>query len=267
MPSTRREMLLSSLPFAAAATGVLGIDTLLQAQSAGAAADGNTLPMAAGARGEYFRPANFMADGKALLPKLPYAYDALEPHIDARTMELHHSKHHQAYVNNFNKAIEKLSAKPADAEPAVVEALQRDISFNLGGHVLHNLFWGIIGPGADGKMGGEPGGELAQAISGQFGDFASFKAYFTKVAMSVKGSGWAVLGIPRGLGKLVTYTVKDQDSTHPPLTMPILAIDVWEHAYYLKYANERQKYVTAWFDAIHWPTVESIARVALRPGG
>ena len=204
----------------------------------------------------YFAASNFFADGEWKLPKLPYAYDALEPHIDAKTMEIHHTKHHQAYVTNLNKALKQMKELPDDVTPQTVEALQRDISFNMGGHALHSIFWGVIGPGKSGaKMGGEPAGGLLEAIDSQFGSFEKFKTYFTTVATTVKGSGWAILGFSPVSRSLVTYAVKDQDSTQPSGVMPILGVDVWEHAYYLKYQNDRAAYVKAWWETINWTNV------------
>lgn len=246
MTKSRRELLSLSLPAAMLGTGLFGFDSILQAQEAHgahAAQDG------------YFSPSNFFEGGKWKLPKLPYGYDALEPHIDAKTMELHHSKHHQSYVDNLNKALAKMKELGNDAEPGVVESLQRDISFNFGGHTLHSVFWGIMGKDERGNMGGEPTGALADKLNSTFGSFEKFKAYFSKVATSLKGSGWAVLAHSPVGDQLVTYAVKDQDSTHAPGTMPILAIDVWEHAYYLKYQNKRADYVNAWFNTINWSSV------------
>ncbi|RYG69587.1 superoxide dismutase, partial [bacterium] len=206
---------------------------------------------------EYFKPTNFFDGGEWKLPKLPYGFDALEPHIDAKTMEIHHGKHHKAYVDNLNKALKKLSTA-SELEPGAVESLQRDISFNMGGHVMHSMFWGTMGKGPDGKMGGEPTGKVAELINAAFGDYAKFKAYFTKVATSVKGSGWAVLAHSPVSQSLVTYALKDQDSTQPAGVMPILGVDVWEHAYYLKYQNNRGAYVEAWFNTINWTAVNAL---------
>lgn len=241
---SRRDLLARSVP-AVAVGSLFGSALFAQEHTPGAHA----------AAGGYFAPTNFFADGKWKLPTLPYEHDALEPHIDAKTMELHHTKHHQSYVDNLNKALAKMKDLGQDAEPGVVEALQRDISFNFGGHVLHSVFWGIMGKDSSGKMGGEPSGAVAEKLNAAFGSFAAFKAYFTKIATSLKGSGWAVLAHSPVSDQLVTYAVKDQDSTHAPGTMPILAIDVWEHAYYLKYQNKRADYVNAWFNTINWESV------------
>ena len=245
---TRRGMICSTLGGAAAMFG-FGSTTLLAQEGGG------------GREAGYFNPSNFFADGEWKLPKLPYAYDALEPHIDAKTMELHHSKHHNAYVTNLNKALKAMKELPEDATPGTVEALQRDISFNMGGHALHSTFWGTMGKGADGKMGGEPTGAVAEAINTQFGSFAKFQGYFTKVATSVKGSGWAILAYSPVSRTLQTYALKDQDSHHAPGTMPILGVDVWEHAYYLKYQNDRAAYVKAWWNTINWSAVNALMGV------
>jgi superoxide dismutase, Fe-Mn family len=246
MSLTRRGLLRSTIPAAAFAVAGGGLFGSI-ASAKPAASDG------------YFAPSNFFADGEWKLPKLPYAYDALEPHIDAKTMEIHHAKHHQAYVTNLNKALKQMKELPDDVTPQTVEALQRDVSFNMGGHALHSIFWGIIGPGAESsKMGGEPAGGLIEAINAQFGSFAKFKKYFSTVATTVKGSGWAILGFSPVSRSLVTYAVKDQDSTHPAGVMPILGVDVWEHAYYLKYQNDRAAYVKAWWETINWTSVGTL---------
>ena len=239
---TRRNMMAAVA--AGGATTLLAGRTLFGQQMAGGDAS------AAG----YFKPSNFYSNGEWTLPKLPYGYDALEPHIDAKTMEIHHDKHHKGYVDNLNKAVKKL-ASPGDLEPGAVEALQRDISFNLGGHTMHSIFWGIMGPDANGKMGGEPTGPIADLLDKTFGNYAAFKAYFAKVAGTVKGSGWGVLAFSPISQTLVTYALKDQDSTQAAGVMPILGVDVWEHAYYLKYQNDRAKYVDAWFNTINWSSV------------
>jgi Fe-Mn family superoxide dismutase len=190
------------------------------------------------------------------LPKLPYAYDALEPHIDARTMEIHHTKHHQGYVNNLNKALEG----HADLAKKSVEDLLRDIKSvpenirqavinNGGGHANHSLFWPIMGPG----KGGEPKGAVADALRGTFGDFAKFKEQFANAAATRFGSGWAWL-VSRG-GKLEVTSTANQDSPLMQGLQPILGLDVWEHAYYLKYQNRRPEYIAAWWNVVNWDKV------------
>jgi superoxide dismutase, Fe-Mn family len=240
---TRRQLLLGSVPAALFSGSVFS----------------HLASAAPAAPGAYYSPKNFFDAGEWKLPKLPYDYNALEPHIDAQTMELHHSKHHNAYVTNGNKALKAMSElDPATADLRVIESLQRDISFNLGGHALHSSFWGCMGPGADGKMGGEPTGKIAEYITATFGSYDKFKAYFTKVAMSVKGSGWAVLSAHPVSRQLFTSAIKDQDSNLVAGALPILLIDVWEHAYYLKYQNKRADYVAAWFNTINWSNVNML---------
>ena len=193
------------------------------------------------------------------LPKLPYSYDALEPHIDARTMEIHHTKHHQTYINNVNAALEKY---PALAEKSV-EDLIRDLNAvpedirtvvrnNGGGHANHSLFWTIMAP----KAGGEPPGELAEAIKSAFGGFDSFKDQFSKAAAGRFGSGWAWLSVGSG-GKLAVTSTPNQDSPLSEGLTPILGLDVWEHAYYLNYQNRRPDYIAAWWNVVNWKQVAS----------
>jgi Fe-Mn family superoxide dismutase len=187
------------------------------------------------------------------LPKLPYAYDALEPHIDARTMEIHHTKHHQAYVTNANKVLEKhpewLSAGPAgllaklDTLPDPERTTLRN---NLGGHVNHAFFWQILGPNA----GGQPKGELAGAIQKAFGGFDQFRTQFADAAMRRFGSGWAWLVVSKG--QLVVKSSANQDSPLMDGEIPLLGLDVWEHAYYLKYQNRRADYVAAFWNVLNW---------------
>jgi len=194
------------------------------------------------------------------LPPLPYAFDALEPHIDARTMEVHHTKHHQTYVNNLNAALEKSDHRDVAVETliaqidALPEALRLPVRNNGGGHANHSLFWTIMSP--DG--GGKPEGELADAIDKDLGGFDAFKEAFTKAALTRFGSGWAWLNVDKQ-GKLAIESTGNQDS---PLmkgiasgNTPILGLDVWEHAYYLKYENRRPEYIAAFYNVIDWPEV------------
>lgn len=194
------------------------------------------------------------------LPPLPYAFDALEPHIDARTMEVHHTKHHQTYVNNLNAALEKSDHRDAAVETliaqidALPEALRLPVRNNGGGHANHSLFWTVMSP--DG--GGKPEGELADAIDKDLGGFDAFKEAFTKAALTRFGSGWAWLNVD-SQGKLAIESTGNQDS---PLmkgiasgNTPILGLDVWEHAYYLKYENRRPEYIAAFYNVIDWAEV------------
>ena len=192
------------------------------------------------------------------LPALPYAYDALEPHIDARTMEIHHTKHHQAYVNNLNAAIEKapeLQGKSLDdlmrSVNSVPEAVRTAVRNNGGGHWNHSVFWELMAPG----KGGEPTGGLADAIKQAFGDFSKFKEQFTAAATTRFGSGWAWL-VNDG-GKLSITSTPNQDNPLMDGKRGILGLDVWEHAYYLKYQNRRPEYITAWWNVVNWDAVAS----------
>ncbi|MGD8453769.1 MAG: superoxide dismutase [Phycisphaerae bacterium] len=198
------------------------------------------------------------------LAPLPYAYDALEPHIDAKTMEIHHSKHHQAYVNNANKALEghpDLAAKPIDEVLRHLDKIPADIRqavINHGGGVYnHNFFWQIMGP----KKGGEPKGKLAIAIGETFGNFANFKEQFTKAAATQFGSGWAWLGLDQN-GRLHVGATSNQDSPISTGHTPLLALDVWEHSYYLKYQNRRPDYITAWWNVVNWDKVAELYELA-----
>ncbi|MEJ2722065.1 MAG: superoxide dismutase [bacterium] len=191
------------------------------------------------------------------LPKLPYPYDALEPHIDARTMEIHYSKHHQAYTNNFNAALEKhpelfdKSAAEILRDPEGVPSdIRTAVRNNGGGFFNHNLFWDIMGP----KGGGEPSGPVAEAIKKAFGGFAALKDSFSKAALTRFGSGWAWLNVTGG-GDLSVTSTANQDSPLSEGLAPILGIDVWEHAYYLKYQNRRPDYIEAWWNTVDWEAV------------
>lgn len=193
------------------------------------------------------------------LPPLPYAFDALEPHIDKMTMEIHHGKHHAAYVANLNKALE---SAPALAGKSVEELLAGNVAIvpesirtavrnNGGGHVNHTMFWEIMGPGA----GGDPVGNLAQAIQGTFGSFANFKEKFNQAAATRFGSGWAWL-VKDPAGKLDVYSTANQDSPIMEGKYPVMGLDVWEHAYYLKYQNRRPEYIGAWWNVVNWKAIE-----------
>ncbi len=200
------------------------------------------------------------------LPPLPYPYDALEPHIDARTMQIHHTGHHAAYVRNLNAAVAKhpdLARKSVEELLADLNALPTDVRTairnNGGGHANHMLFWQIMSP----KGGGEPRGELAKAIEKAFGSFARFQEQFVSAAMGVFGSGWAWLTVDRNRQLRVEPT-PNQDTPLSEGRTPILGIDVWEHAYYLKYQNRRAEYVKAFQNVIDWDRVAEFYRRALR---
>ncbi len=193
------------------------------------------------------------------LPPLPYPSDALEPHIDKMTMEIHHGKHHNAYVTNLNKALESAPALAnatleellANNCAKVPENIRTAVRNNGGGHHNHSLFWEIMGPNA----GGTPVGQLAQAIQSTFGGFDAFKEKFTAAAVGRFGSGWAWLVKDAG-GKLDIYSTANQDSPVMEGKFPVLGLDVWEHAYYLKYQNRRPDYVAAWWNVVNWNAVE-----------
>ena len=190
------------------------------------------------------------------LPPLPYPSDALEPHIDKQTMEIHHGKHHQAYVNNLNAALEKhpdLQSKSIEELLSKINTVPEDIRpavrNNGGGHANHSMFWQIMGP----KAGGPPAGAIADAIKSAFGSFDSFKEQFAKAGVGRFGSGWAWV-IDQG-GKLAIESTANQDSPVMEGKKIVFGIDVWEHAYYLKYQNRRPDYITAWWNVVNWTEV------------
>ncbi|MBC3484148.1 superoxide dismutase [Pseudomonas kermanshahensis] len=191
------------------------------------------------------------------LPALPYAYDALEPHIDAQTMEIHHSKHHQTYINNLNAAIEGTEWAEWPVEQLVgavkqlPEKLQGAVINQGGGHANHTLFWTVMAP----HGGGQPHGQVAKAIEAELGGFDAFKDAFTKAALTRFGSGWAWLSVTPG-NTLVVESSGNQDSPLMHGNTPILGLDVWEHAYYLKYQNRRPEYIGAFYNVVDWAEVE-----------
>jgi Fe-Mn family superoxide dismutase len=193
------------------------------------------------------------------LPSLPYAPDALEPHIDKQTMEIHHGKHHGTYVTNLNKALESasdLANKKTEELLAnncalVPESIRTAVRNNGGGHANHTMFWQIMGP----NQGGQPSGNLGEALRSAFTSFENFKEKFNAAAMGRFGSGWAWL-IRDSAGKLDIYSTANQDSPVMEGKQPIMGLDVWEHAYYLKYQNRRVEYVNAWWNVVNWAEVE-----------
>jgi Fe-Mn family superoxide dismutase len=200
------------------------------------------------------------------LPKLPYAYDALEPHVDAQTMEIHYTKHHQAYITNVNAAIEKAGYKAPDSVEELVKNLDKvpedikgAVRNNGGGHANHSLFWTVMSP--DG--GGKPEGKLAADIDSQLGGFDKFKEAFTAAAVSRFGSGWAWLSVTPAK-KLVVESTGNQDSPLSHGNTPLLGLDVWEHAYYLKYQNRRPEYIGAFYNVVNWKEVSRRYEEALK---
>ncbi len=194
------------------------------------------------------------------LPGLPYAPDALEPHIDRMTMEIHHGKHHAAYVNNLNKALESVPALGgktveellANNCAIVPENIRTAVRNNGGGHINHSMFWKIMGPNG----GGQPGGNIAQAITKHFGGFDQFKEKMNQAGATRFGSGWAWL-VKTG-DKLDVISTANQDSPIMEGKFPVMGVDVWEHAYYLKYQNRRAEYLTAWWNVVDWEKVAEV---------
>ena len=185
------------------------------------------------------------------LPDLPYDYAALEPHISGRIMQLHHDKHHQAYVDGANAALEKLEASRESGDFAAVNLFEKNLAFHLGGHINHTVFWNNLSP--DG--GGEPDGELAAALAEFFGDFAKFQAQFAANANAIQGSGWSVLGWDSVGERLSIFQLFDQQSNVPVSITPVLMLDMWEHAFYLDYLNVKADYVKAFWNIANWQDV------------
>jgi Fe-Mn family superoxide dismutase len=188
------------------------------------------------------------------LPPLPYSYEALEPYISREIMTLHHTKHHQAYVTGANAALERLEKQRKGENPENVRGILRDLSFNLSGHKLHAVFWPNMAP--SGKGGGTPGGSLADQINRDFGSFEAFKKQFSDAAKNVEAVGWAILTYDAESDTLLIYQVEKQNFMHPPDLPLILTLDVWEHAYYLQYKNDRASYVDNWWNVVNWDDVE-----------
>lgn len=187
------------------------------------------------------------------LPDLPYDYAALEPHISATIMQLHHDKHHQTYVTGANTAIAQLAEARESGNLASVNKLEKDLAFNLGGHVNHSIFWTNLSP----EGGDKPTGELAAAIDDSFGSFDAFQAHFTAVALGVQGSGWSVLAWDVLGQQLTVFQLFDQQGNVPFGLVPLLMLDVWEHAYYLDYKNVRADYVKAFWNIANWANVQA----------
>ncbi len=188
---------------------------------------------------------------KYTLPELDYDYAALEPHISGKIMELHHSKHHNTYVTGANKALENIAAAQESGDFATINQFQRDLTFNLGGHLNHSVFWKNLSPNG----GGEPEGELMEAIKDAFGSFDGFVKQFTAVATGIQGSGWSVLAYDSIGGRLTTFQMYDQANNVPAGTLPILMLDMWEHAFYLDYLNVIADYVKAFWNLVNWQDV------------
>jgi len=188
------------------------------------------------------------------LPPLSYAYDALEPYIDAQTMQLHHDKHHLGYVNGLNKAESELANARASGDYSLIQHWSRQAAFHGAGHYLHSIFWYIMAPKGQGG-GGEPTGTLADKIKEDFGNFKAFKDQFSAAAIGVEGSGWGILAYRADDQRLIVLQAENHQKLSPWVVSPILCLDVWEHAYYLKYQNRRGDYVDAWWNVVNWPQV------------
>ncbi|HID05460.1 MAG TPA: superoxide dismutase [Aigarchaeota archaeon] len=188
------------------------------------------------------------------LPPLPYAYNALEPYISEEIMKVHHDKHHNAYVVGANAALERLEKQRKGESQENVRAILRDLSFNLSGHKLHSIFWPNMAP--QGKGGGKPGGAIADQINKDFGSFEAFKKQFSDAAKNVEAVGWAILTYDGESYTLLIYQVEKQNFMHPPNLPLILTLDVWEHAYYLQYKNDRASYVEQWWNVVNWDDVD-----------
>lgn len=189
------------------------------------------------------------------LPALPYAVDALEPHIDAKTMSIHHSKHHAAYVAGLNKAEDELAKARSSGDYALIQHWSKQAAFHGGGHWLHSMFWKVMAPAGRGG-GGKPTGKLLAALTSSFGSYDAFTAQFSAAANAVEGSGWALLHYRPSDAKLLILQAENQHKLSSWGSTPILGIDVWEHAYYLTYQNRRADYVKAWWNVVNWAQVE-----------
>lgn len=182
------------------------------------------------------------------LPELPYDYAALEPHISGKIMELHHDKHHANYVAGANAALERLEEARDKNDFAAINLWEKNLAFNLGGHINHTFFWNNLAP--EGK--GRPDGEFGEEITKQFGSFEKFQAQFTAAALGLQGSGWAVLAWDALGDRLVTFQLYDQQSNVPVNIVPLVMLDMWEHAFYLDYVNVKADYVKAWWNIVNW---------------
>ena len=187
------------------------------------------------------------------LPKLPYDYNALAPYISEQQLKLHHDKHHQAYVNSANAAFEKLDKARSENAEIDMKATLKELSFNVGGHILHSIFWDNMAPAS--KGGGKPGGAVADMIDMGFGSFERFKKEFTTAATSVEGSGWAALAVHPCIGRPLIMQIEKHNVNIYPTFKILMVLDVWEHAYYVDYKNERAKFIEAFWNIVNWDYV------------
>jgi Fe-Mn family superoxide dismutase len=188
-----------------------------------------------------------------VLPKLPYGYNDLEPHMSEGQLKIHHSKHHQGYVNGANAILQKLEKARKDDTDLDVKSTLKALSFNIGGHILHSLFWPNMAP--SGKGGGKPGGVLGDALDKEFGGFERFKKEFAQAAVSVEGSGWAALAFDRKTSRPIIMQIEKHNTNVYPTFRILMVLDVWEHAYYLDYKNQRAKFVDAFWNIANWDEV------------
>jgi Fe-Mn family superoxide dismutase len=193
----------------------------------------------------------FDDQGRAVLPPLRYGFDALEAAIDAQTMEIHHDRHHQGYVNGYNRTLDALATARESGDFGLVDHHSKKLTFHGGGHVLHTIFWDTMSP----DSGGEPTGALAEAITRDFGSFDAMKEQLATAASKVEGSGWGLLTLHLGSGQLLVQQAQNQNLLSAWAAIPLTGVDVWEHAYYLRYQNRRADYVRAWFDVVDWTRV------------
>lgn len=187
------------------------------------------------------------------LPKLPYEYKDLEPYISEEQLKIHHSKHHQAYVNGANAILEKLDKARKEDTALDIRATLKELSFNIGGHLLHSLFWGNLAP--TGKGGGKPGGVFGEMVEKEFGNFERFKKEFTQAAIGVEGSGWAALTFCKQTNRPIIMQIEKHNTNIYPMFRILMVLDVFEHAYYLDYKNERAKFVDAFWNIVNWGEV------------
>jgi len=188
-----------------------------------------------------------------VLPELPFGYRDLEPHISEKQLRIHHDKHHQGYVNGANAILQKLDKARKEGADMDIKSTLKALSFNIGGHILHYLFWPNLAPA--GKGGGKPGGALGDAIEEEFGSFERFKKEFSQAAVSVEGSGWAALSFCRQTNRPIIMQIEKHNTNVYPMFKILMVLDVWEHAYYLDYKNERAKFVDAFWSIVNWDKV------------
>lgn len=199
---------------------------------------------------------------KYKLPELPYAYNALEPYMDEETVRIHHDMHHNGYVKGLNNALEKLQEAREKQDFALIKHWERELAFNGAGHYLHTLYWENMSP----EGGGQPSGKLAEQINQDFGSYETFKKEFSAVAAAVEGSGWCLLVYSRDDKKLGILAIEKHQNQFLPGVIPLMTIDVWEHAYYLKYRNKRAEFIEAWWNIVNWKYVEEKFEKAIDDG-